>query len=36
VAASSEKGARFFNAVAVRIGSFLTELAATDPATLYD
>ena len=36
VAASSEKGARFLNAVAARIGSFLTELAATDPATLYD
>jgi creatinine amidohydrolase len=35
-AASSEKGARFLNAVAARIGSFLTELAATDPATLYD
>ncbi len=36
VAASSDKGARFLEAVAARIGSFLIELAATDPATIYD
>lgn len=36
VAATAEKGARFLDAVAARIGSFLTELAATDPATMYD
>jgi len=33
---SPEKGARFVEAVAARIGSFLIELAATDPAALYD
>ena len=36
IASSPEKGARFLEAVAARIGSFLIELAATDPATLYD
>jgi creatinine amidohydrolase len=35
-ASSPEKGARFLDAVAARIASFLTELAATDPTTLYD
>ena len=35
-AASPEKGARFVSAVTARIASFLAELAATDPATLYD
>jgi creatinine amidohydrolase len=35
-AATPDKGARFFDAVTVRIGSFLTELAATDPATMYE
>jgi creatinine amidohydrolase len=35
-AASPEKGARFLEAVAERIGSFLTELAATDLARLYE
>jgi creatinine amidohydrolase len=35
-ASSPEKGARFLDAVAARIGSFLVELTATDPATLYD
>jgi creatinine amidohydrolase len=35
-ASSAEKGARFLEAVAARIGSFLVDLAATDPATLYD
>lgn len=34
--ASPEKGPRFFDAVAARIASFLTELAATDPATMYE
>lgn len=34
--ASAEKGARFLDAVAARIGSFLIELASTDPAKLYD
>ncbi len=34
--ASPEKGKRFFDAVAARIASFLTELAATDPATMYE
>ncbi len=34
--ASPEKGQRFFDAVAARIASFLTELAATDPATMYE
>jgi hypothetical protein len=29
-------GAKFLDAVAARIGSFLIELAATDPAKLYD
>jgi creatinine amidohydrolase len=36
IASSPEKGARFLDAVAARIGSFLSDLAATDPATLYD
>jgi creatinine amidohydrolase len=35
-ASSPEKGARFLEAVAARIGSFLIELAASDPATFYD
>ena len=35
VASSPEKGARFLDAVASRIGSFLIELAGTDPSTLY-
>jgi creatinine amidohydrolase len=35
-AASPDKGARFVEAVAARIASFLTELAATDPATMYE
>jgi creatinine amidohydrolase len=35
-ASSAEKGARFLDAVAARISSFLIDLAATDPATLYD
>jgi creatinine amidohydrolase len=35
-ASSAQKGARFLEAVAARIGSFLVDLAATDPATLYD
>jgi creatinine amidohydrolase len=35
-ASSPEKGARFLDAVSARIGSFLIDLAATDPATLYD
>jgi creatinine amidohydrolase len=35
-ASSSEKGARFFDAVAARIGSFLVDLSAMDPAKLYD
>ena len=35
VASSPEKGVRFLDAVATRIGSFLIELAATDPAALY-
>ena len=36
VALSPEKGARFLDVVAARIGSFLIDLAAADPATLYD
>jgi creatinine amidohydrolase len=35
-ASSAQKGARFLEAVAARIGSFLVDLAATDPATLYE
>jgi creatinine amidohydrolase len=35
-AASPEKGARYLEAVAKRIGSFLIELAATDLARLYE
>jgi creatinine amidohydrolase len=35
-ASSPEKGARYLDAVAARIGSFLIELTAADPATLYD
>jgi creatinine amidohydrolase len=35
-ASSPEKGARYLAAVAARIGSFLTDLATTDPSTLYD
>ena len=35
-ASSAQKGARFLEAVAARIGSFLVDLAAMDPATLYD
>jgi len=35
-AATPEKGARFFDAVTARIGSFLTELAGTDPTTMYE
>lgn len=35
-AATPEKGARFIDAVAARIASFLIELDATDPATMYD
>ena len=35
-AATSEKGARFVEAVTQRIGGFLVELAATDPATMYE
>ena len=35
-ASSADKGARFLEAVAARISSFLIELAATDPATLYE
>lgn len=34
--ATAEKGAAFFRAVTERIGAFLRELAATDPADLYD
>lgn len=36
IASSAEKGARFLDAVTARIGSFLIELAATDPAKMYD
>jgi creatinine amidohydrolase len=35
-AATAEKGARYLAAVAERIGSFLTELASTDLARLYE
>jgi len=35
-AATPEKGARFLDAVTARIASFLIELEATDPATMYD
>ena len=35
-ASSAEKGARFLDAVTTRIGSFLIDLAGTDPTTLYD
>ena len=35
-AATPEKGGRFLEAVAARIGTFLIELAATDLATLYE
>jgi creatinine amidohydrolase len=35
-ASSPEKGARYLDAVAARIGSFLSDLAATDLTTLYD
>jgi creatinine amidohydrolase len=35
-ASSPEKGALFLDAVATRIASFLIDLDATDPATLYD
>jgi creatinine amidohydrolase len=35
-AATPEKGARFLGAAAARIASFLIELDATDPATLYE
>ncbi len=35
-ASSPEKGARFLEAVAARIGSFLIDLAATDISTLYE
>lgn len=35
-AATAEKGARFVDAAAARIASFLIELAATDLATLYE
>jgi len=35
-ASSPEKGARFLEVVAERIGTFLVDLAAKDPATLYD
>ena len=35
-ASSHEKGARVLDAVAERISSFLVDLDATDPATLYD
>jgi creatinine amidohydrolase len=34
--ASAEKGARFFEAVTAKIGSFLVELAALDPADAYE
>jgi creatinine amidohydrolase len=32
----AEKGATFFRVVTERIGGFLVELAATDPAELYE
>ena len=35
-AASKEKGERYFNAVAARIGEFLVDLAAADPSNLYE
>lgn len=35
-AATAEKGRRFFDAVTERIAGFLTELAAADPAALYE
>lgn len=35
-AASKEKGERYLSAVAARIGEFLTELAAADPAAMYE
>lgn len=35
-AASAEKGARYVEAVVTRIADFLTELARTDPRTLYE
>jgi creatinine amidohydrolase len=35
-AATPEKGARFFTAATARIASFLIELAATDPRTMYE
>jgi creatinine amidohydrolase len=35
-AATPEKGARFLDAVAARIGSFLIELAAADLSKLYE
>ena len=35
-ASSADKGARFLEAVAARISSFLVDLAATDPAMLYE
>ena len=35
-AATPEKGARFLAAAAERIASFLIELAATDPSTMYE
>src|SRR6185436_1007068 len=35
MAASAEKGAKYFDAVAARIGGFLADLAAADPNDLY-
>jgi creatinine amidohydrolase len=35
-AATADKGARYFQAVTERIGGFLAELAAADPADLYE
>ncbi|MEX2609748.1 MAG: creatininase family protein, partial [Gemmatimonadota bacterium] len=35
-AASAAKGARYFQAVTKRLADFLVELAATDPARLYE
>ena len=34
-AATADKGARYLEEVTARIGDFLAELAATDPADLY-
>ena len=35
-AATPEKGARFFDAVAERVAGFLVELAAADPDAMYE